>query len=231
MDSSGLLAVLQINVALGILYVSLKDLRFRGVLYGRISSLLDVHQFSKLYEPESKDIRLQLLDSNPIFSKHCHTIRSWILELPESYQDRISDVLFSIRQTQDISQKSEAHQPNSEPLDNDEPDDNKLLKQHRLFRDDTDKAWVWRVTILPSLMALWIFVFPSLSSIFLCVVACAIIAFLGQSTLVYFYFVGRRVSQKPVSILADSLEIVMKIYWKNSASQRIRGAVQRRPRA
>ena len=230
MDSSGLLAVLQINIALGILYVNLKDLRFRGVLYDSISSLLDAHQFSKLYEPESKDIRLQLLDSNPKFAKHCHTIRSWILELPESYQDHISDILFSVRQTQDTSQETEAHQPNSEPLDNDKLDDNKLLKQHRLFRDDTDKAYVWRVTILPSLMALWIFVFSSLPSISW-YVACSIVAFSGQATLVYFYFVGRRVSQKPVSILADSLETVMKIYWKNSASQQIRGAVQRHPHA
>lgn len=227
MDSSGLLAVLQINVALGILYVSLKDLRFRGVLYGSISGLLDAYQFSELYKPESKDVRLQLLDSNKKFSEHCHIIRSWILELPEFYQNRISDVLFSIRQTQGISQEAEAHQPKSEKPDKDKSDDNRLLKQHRWFRDDTDKAWVWRATILPSLVALWIFVFPSLPIIF-CYLACAI-ALAGQFTLVFFYFVGRRVSQKPVSILEDSLEMVMNIYWKNSATQRVRGAVQRHP--
>ena len=197
-----LIAVAQINVALGILYINLKELRFREAIYENIFQLLEACRFGDLYKHESGEkARLKLFDSVPEFSKHYHRIRAWILELPAAYQEQMPDVILALRQELPTSK---------------EVRENSLLKRHRMFRKNKDKLWVWRGTILPSLAVLWMCVFSSDYGVFLLAV---LLVGWGQIVLIYFYAVGRRVARGTVDDLGKSLKIVMDLYGKYIAHQ------------
>ena len=202
MDKSGLIAVAQINVALGILYINLKDLRFRET-YEKILQLLDTYRFRDLCKDESGEMLLMLLKNDSEFSTHWHNIRAWILELSGTYQEQMLDVVLALRQGESTLIKKEKK--------------DSLLKKHRMFREDKDKSWVWKGTIVPSLVILWAVAFSFESLEWLFVVSCV-----GQIVLIYFYRAGRRIAKRVPTNFEKSLESIMKSYRKCTAHQQFK---------
>ena len=85
-----LLATLQINIALGILYWALKDSRYRDELFDRI-----VEAIEELKAPAKKaddeELHASLLKTNRKFTVDHHTVSMWRTELPERYDSSITN--------------------------------------------------------------------------------------------------------------------------------------------
>ena len=202
MNDFVLVGIFQINVTLGILYIGLKQFRFRENLYADIVQLINHHCYADIHQSDHSD----LLKNDSDFSTHYHTIREWIIALPDNYQQKLD----GIETFKFLTPKEESTR--------------RLLRLHNWFLKDRDKRWVWRVTIMPSLAALWIYLSPIFanSPVILFFLGTAIS---GQLILIFNAFLGYLiVLRKTKEQLNRSLPFVMDKHRKQEADKDVNEA-------
>ena len=201
MEMHFLVQILQVNIALGILYVGLKEFRFREKLFSKIAETISDYDFVSLLREQN---RLGILfSSSEKFSEHFHIILKWIRELPDDYRLKIKGI-----ETCSI--------PESQPGKTTQAS----LRLHRWFLKNRDKYLAWYATIIPSLLTIWwAYFFGTINQeIGLSV------AVVGELVLVVHVILGRKMAQGAQAQVSHSTKIVMEQFRKKVAENEMKEA-------
>lgn len=214
MNDFVLVGIFQINVALGILYIGLQQFRFRENLYDDIVQLINQHGYADIYQSGHK---AHLLDNDSSFAIHYHTIREWMIALPANYQQKLEGI---------YQQKLEGIEIFEVPTSEGEPTQ-RLLRLHNWFLKDRDKHLVWGITIIPSLVALWLCLSPIFanSHVFYLLFGAAVFGqlILIVNALLGYLIVLRRTKEQ----LNRSLSFVMDKHQKQEARDEVKEAKEK----
>lgn len=101
------IALFQLNVALGILYLGLPSYRSRENYYNTVVEHINTQNYSETFSRSVKKFRDALMDNDSKFSRHHHYVRKKIVGLPSSHYDRLEGKATFRRhqQTQNASKK------------------------------------------------------------------------------------------------------------------------------
>ena len=183
-----IIAIVQINIALGILYVGLPKFRFRDNIYNDIVNILNANPFVDLIE-ERRDRFERLLMTDSEFSGHYHDLRIWLRKLPDYFRDKIQgSERFKIMQHE--------HAPRSR-LDHAE-------RGFWWFEVNGDKKTVWISSIIPSIFLLWWMLLDEGMNYEYLPFPC----FLIQIVLLSNAYLGYRLSHKIRQLVRSKLKIV-----------------------
>ena len=206
MNDFVLVGIFQVNVTLGILYIGLQQFRFRENLYDDIVQLINRHGYADIYQSGHKD---HLLGNDSSFAIHYHTIREWMIALPDNYQQKLEGI-----------EIFEFHTSEGEPTQ-------RLLRLHNWFLKDRDKHLIWGITIIPSLIALWLCLSPIFanSHVFYTLFGTAVF---GQLILIVNALLGYLiVLRKTKEQLNRSLSFVMDKHKKREARDEVKEAKEK----
>ena len=201
--SDALIALMQLNVALGCLYNGLEVARYRTKLYRAIAESVDS-------VPEYADV-VDNLNSNSSFANNSelsechHAVRRWVYELPAEYQKRIEQI-----------EKWNFEGPTS-------PE--KLPSIYRLyFGKNYDKVLVWTLSVVTPLSLIWAAYFNV--DVFKWGWTITLIGQLAPLVNVWF---GRQMITTVSRDVEEKLEKIVSIYQKDSVSPTIEKARQSLP--
>ena len=187
-------AILQVNIAIGILYIRFRAelvtaLLYRGKLFDKI-----VNEFNTAgYAENIANLLTEAADDAELHRQHSYVLE-WLRELPDEGLDRLYgiDNLRKKRPSESYTQQSFL-----------------LTKYHEFRRSHV--TYVWTFTIIPAILSLWILLFtgPDSSYIYLSV----LFALFGQCVplwnLVRRYFVLRKVHKalsEAINYVKDRLD-------------------------
>ena len=200
-----IVAILQVDIALGILYVGLKEFRFREKLHHNIATAISDSGFVTL--ARSNTLLGKLFAEDNEFSRHYHTVREWILELPDSDRQKIER----------IDELNIALNRPERPV-------SPSIQRDKWFLRDRDKRMVWAVVIVPSLAVMWLLVFFQAGGT---QVLGVITGILGQLVLARNVFLGRVLARRAEREVQDSVKYIMNKYGEQRAESDVNKATDR----
>ena len=149
-----LLAMLQINIALGILYWALKDSRYRDALFDRI-----VARFREAKVPDevkriSEAVFREIVLDNAKLQKLHHTVSLWREELPETHDRDIEDAMAAKR----FPRPEQVTRPQSDKAKG-------LPRRYRWYKENWDKRTsIVIATFIPIVLGWFIIFFDGLKA-------------------------------------------------------------------
>jgi len=87
-QTATLIALCQVNVALGILYIGLREARYRQKAYESIVEILNAHKYCRVTDSTHFT---EMLLSEGVFARKHHLIVDWIRELPGQIQAKLDE--------------------------------------------------------------------------------------------------------------------------------------------
>lgn len=129
-----LISILQLNVAMGILYAALPKFRFREDLYNNVVKLINLRKFFKNTDPEDAD---SLAGRNDYYGKPYRYIRRVSQGLPPDYQGKLEGF-----------ENFPKYTPSKLSI---------LLWSlwHIWYEKNIDKFFVWLLSIITPFLILW----------------------------------------------------------------------------
>ena len=193
---SALTDVLQVNVALGILYIGLKRFRLRNELYAKVVRTVNENNFGDISQSSDAD---SLFRTDREFSEAYHKIVEWIRELPINYQNKLKNI------NENLLQPEDAARTRTLPL------------RHRWILSGGDRIAVWLLTLLLSMAGVWLAPFGYGSAS----VACMLFVFsiIGISTLIYSVGLIWWIRKKDDRLIQGPMSLVQEKHTKEKAAQ------------
>ena len=208
MDIGVLVDILQVNVALGILYTGLRQFRFRERLYQNIREAIEDSEFVEV--TKWQEGLVELFQGDIEFSVHFHTIRDWIRELPDSEREKIHGLKqfhFSAPKQEDKGSKKF------------QPPNWFLIRIHKAFLRNIDKIGVWVLAIVPAMAAMWAM---AGWKEFCYVTEIAVgVAVFGQFVLVVTVLVGRTMAHDAETGIRSALKYVLASFRERVAEDEV----------
>ena len=101
------IALFQLNVALGILYLGLPHFRSRENYYNTVVEHINTQKYSETFKGEAKKFRDKLMGSDSKFSRYHHRVRKKIIGLPSVHYNQLNEreIFRQNQQTRDSSNK------------------------------------------------------------------------------------------------------------------------------
>jgi hypothetical protein len=192
LQEAALVALCQVNVALGVFYVGLREARYRNKLYAEIVTIFNARLGALGMDGRvSRFPDFCFMDSK--FAKMHHFVMEWIRELPEDFKEKLTEI-------------SKWQTPSGQARISESSDLWSRVK-HIWFKTHGDKWVIWLLTITPALTIIWCFLIrPSLISMILAnfwgVMIISFVVFLGEAMLVFCVWSGRQMRRK----IANKLE-------------------------
>ena len=139
------IALFQLNVALGILYIGLPNFRSRENFYDTAVVLINDYKYSETYRSEVRNARNNLMDSDSKFTHSHHYIRKTIVGLPSPHFDQLIGSEIFERQIQTQNPPNKWHH-----------------RWYKWFASNWDKCIVGLFSVLIPTGVLWAyFLYPS----------------------------------------------------------------------
>ena len=137
MNLDVVLALLQISMALGILYLALPEARYRDKLYGHIAEA-----FKAQDDLGGDHDEVSLLLRRRAFNETYHRVMMWREELPNEYDDELKD--------------TPARLFPREAGRNPETANEDLPREYRTFKANTDVRWCFAIAEVLPILATWL---------------------------------------------------------------------------
>ena len=196
-----LLVLVQVNVALGALYIGLPVARYRVRLYDSIIDLLARQSFSE------SDVWGEQL-RRPSIQKAYNQVSLWVGEILENKAGELEQVV-----TRVFDPEAQKEDQDAEELD----------WQYRWFRSNWDRVVVTIVNFLPVYLVLGPFAFPACEPP---VWLLASTIFAGHAILVSHLYIGRTMVIKQTDAFKASLRVAVNVLKAGATSNLV---IRRRP--
>ena len=153
-----MIAMAQLNIAFGILYVTLKRERYREGTYGVFVEQYNAcgdHGYGEFAVNYNKKFDNYVLKDRTL-SQYYFFVVGWVKELPEDHRmklnrgkengdiDAVNSLIFQTGDESNLNGNSARRHPSLLSKEND------FLNRHHFFKKDRDKYLVWFLAILPS---------------------------------------------------------------------------------
>ena len=200
MDHSTIaIALFQLNVALGILYLGLPNFRSREDYYDMVVEHINTQKYSDTFDAAVKKFRDILMENDSKFARYHHFVRKKIVGLPSPYYDKLDGSAVFRWQQQAQNSSNKWH--------------------HRWcgwFGDNWDKCIVGLFAVLIPTLVLWAYLLwpskahPKFWENFS--IAC------GQISVFVFFYSGQEILKRSETRLYNALQYMTKAISMEQAS-------------
>ena len=205
--------MLQVNIALGILYWALREARYRRRLFNSIVGSFKSRPM-KDWGPVGREALGELLIGDSEFAASFHRVSSWRRALPGSYDDELEDTAARMfPRASPPTDSSEMRRSSWRAL---EKWRGELPITYRWFRSDRDKHTVFAVTTIVPIILLWRIVWhPEVESLWS---YAYIFLGAGQAWVAFNVWLGRHMVKVHGSEFHEELEHVV-VEFEEAAGQ------------
>ena len=217
MDVGVVVELLQVNIALGILYVGLREFRFRERLYHNMVKAISESGFVGI--TKSQETLASLFQENMTFGVNFHTIRDWILALPDSEREKIDKY-------EELKFPPAREDRNEQEL---QTRSRFWMQMHNGFLNNEDKYIVWWTSIIPAMVWMWVLLWWSDSNTIK--VISAILAIVGLVAILGMWALGRQIAQKSEKEVQSALDYIMNRYRELKAASDVTEAATKLDKA